>query len=77
MTSSKTLLHNGSYTYAYLFWILSTVKMKFGQILVCLIINISNMYWLNAGDWKLVPGPFIILMKEQYNEICQILVVDI
>ena len=20
-------------------------------------------FWLNAGDWKLVPGPFMILMK--------------
>ena len=26
------LLNNGSYTYAYFFWILSIIKMKFGQI---------------------------------------------
>ena len=37
VTSSKALLHNGGYTYAYFFWILSTLKMKFGQILVCCV----------------------------------------
>ena len=35
------------------------------------------MFWLNAGDRKLVPGPFIILMKWQYNKICQFLVAEI
>ena len=29
--------------------------------------NTSESYnkdvWLNSGDWKLVPGPFMILMK--------------
>ena len=38
------LLHNASDTYAYFFWILSPVKMKFGQILVCCMTNISNMF---------------------------------
>ena len=33
--------------------------------------------WLKAGDWKVVPGPFKILMKWQNNKICQFLVVDI
>ena len=39
--------------------------MKFGQILVYLIINISNMFLAQSGDWKLVPGPsnFMILME--------------
>ena len=32
--------------------------MKFGQILVCCMAHISNMFWLNAGDWKLAPGSF-------------------
>ena len=45
------------------FEILSTIKMKFGQILVYLKTNISNVFWLNAGDWKLLPDPFLILMK--------------
>ena len=30
-----------------------------------------------AQFWKLLPGPFMILMKLQYNKICQFLVVDI
>ena len=37
------MLLNGSYTFAYFFWILSTIKMKFGQILVYLIEHISNI----------------------------------
>ena len=32
--------------------------MKLGQTLVCCMANISNMFELNTGDWKLVPGPF-------------------
>ena len=35
------------------------------------------MFWLNAGDWKLVSDRFMILIKLQYNEICQFLEVDI
>ena len=35
------------------------------------------MFWLNAGDRKLVPDPIIILMKWQYNKICQFLVAEI
>ena len=40
------ILHNGSYAYAYayFFWILSAIKMEFGQILVCCMTNISNMF---------------------------------
>ena len=37
--------------------------MKLAQILVCYMANISNMFWLDAGDWKLVPGPFMILLE--------------
>ena len=32
-------------------------------------------FWFNAGDWKLVPGPFMILLKWQYSEICPFLVI--
>ena len=38
------ILHNGSYTSAYLFWILRPTKMKFGQILVYRMKNISNVF---------------------------------
>ena len=52
--------------------------MKFGQIVVYLIYNkhFYYVFWLSVGDWKLVPDPFMILMKWQYNEICPFLVVD-
>ena len=33
------MLDNGSYTYAYFFWILSTIKIKFGQILISCMTN--------------------------------------
>ena len=51
LTSSQVLLHNASYTYAYFFWILSPIKIKFGQILVCCMTNISNMFL--AECWRL------------------------
>ena len=51
LTSSQVLLHNASYTYAYFFWILSPIKMKFDQILVCCMTNISNMFL--AECWRL------------------------
>ena len=44
-------MHNGIYTYAYLFWIVSTIKKKFGQILVCCMANISNMFLVQ--NWRL------------------------
>ena len=34
-------------------------------------------FWLNAGDWKLVPGTFMILLQWQYSEIWSFLIVDI
>ena len=42
--SSETLWHNGSYTFTNFFGILTMIKMKFGQILMYLIANISNMF---------------------------------
>ena len=78
VTSSQALLVNGSYTFAYFFWILSTIKMKFGRVLLCYMTNISNMcFWLNAEDWKLVPSSFLILLKWQYRKIWPFLMVEI
>ena len=74
--SSEALPHNGSYTYADFSWILTTIKMKFGQILVCCMTNIQLSFWLDAGDWKLVPGPFMILLKQQDNKILPFFIVD-
>ena len=50
--------------------------MKFGHILVYHITRFATCFWLNFGDWKLVLGPFMILMK-LYNKTCQFLVIDI
>ena len=51
VTSLEALIHNGSYSYVHLFLILSTIKMKFGQILMCCITNSSNMFL--ARSWRL------------------------
>ena len=75
--SPQALLHNGSYSYAYFFLILSTIKTKFYQILVYCMKNISNMFWLNPGDWKLVPDPFMILLKQKCSKIWAFLIVEI
>ena len=52
---------NRSYTFDWFFRILGSIKIKFGQIIVQLMANISNL--LHYEDWKLVPSPFMILMK--------------
>ena len=77
VTPSLALLHNGSYSYAYFFWILRIIKMKFDQILLCCMKNILTCLWLSPGDWKLVSDPFIILLKWQYREIWPFLIFDI
>ena len=72
-----TLLHNESYTFAYFIWILSTVKMKFSQILVYLMTRIYSMFL--AQCWRLETSSrrFFILMKWQYNKIYHFFVVDV
>ena len=47
--SSLALLYNGSYTFAQ--FLLNPIKMKFGEILVCLITNMFNMFL--AQCWRL------------------------
>ena len=73
----KGIASKGISTYAYFFWILSTLKKKFGQILVCYKTNISNM--LLALDWKLETSSrlFYDLLKWQYCKIWQFLIVSI
>ena len=44
--------------------------MKIGQILLCCMSSIYNMFfWLSAEDWELFPDPFLILLKWQQSEI--------
>ena len=50
LMSSQALLDNGSYIYAYFFWILSAIKMKF-SLIVCCMANITNMSL--AECWRL------------------------
>ena len=50
--------------------------MKFGQIIMCYMTNISN-FSFNSGDSMLSPNLFMILLKRQYNEIWSFLIVDI
>ena len=45
------MLHNGSFTYAYFFWILGNIKIKFVLMLVCCMTNISNMFLVYC--WRL------------------------
>ena len=63
VTSSKVLLHNGSYTSSYFFWILSHIRMKFGQPLMCCMANISNMILAQCWRLEISPGPFYDFIK--------------
>ena len=37
--------------------------------IVCCMTKSLTCFWLNTGDWKLVSGPFMILLKLQYHKI--------
>ena len=58
------------YTYTHFLWIVNTIKMKFFQMLVCCMTNISNMFL--AQCWRL--GTFMILLKLNYSEIWPFLI---
>ena len=51
VVSLWTLLRNGTYTFAYFFWMLPTIKIKLHQILVHLITNVSIIFL--AQCWRL------------------------
>ena len=50
VTSTQALLHNASYSHVYIFWILSPIRMKFGQIAVCWMTSIFNMFLVEC--WR-------------------------
>ena len=50
--------------------------MEFGQILVRVMNNITNLFVALLQNWKLVTGTFMILTKSQYNAISYLLVDD-
>ena len=57
------MLPNRSYTYAYSFWILSSLKMKLDQILVCCLKTISNMFLAQCWRLETSPRPFYNFIK--------------
>ena len=71
------MLHYGSYTYAYFFWVLSTIKMKFGQILVYCMTHISNKFLAQCWSLETSSRPLMILLKWQYRTIWLFLIIDI
>ena len=68
MASSEELLHNGSYTYAYFFWMLSTIKMKFVQSLVCCMTNVSNIFLAKCWRLEISSRLFYNFIRINYNE---------
>ena len=62
---------------AYFFWVLSSIKMKFGQVLVCCMKNICNMFLAQCWRLETSSAPFMSLLKWQYSEIWPFLIVDI
>ena len=42
--------------------------MKFGNLLVDFLQTAQTGFEPHCKDWKLAPGPFMILIKWQYNE---------
>ena len=59
------------------FWILNPIKMKFGQILMCCMINISNMFLVQCWRLETSPRPFHNLLKWQNSEIWPFLIVEV
>ena len=50
----------------FFFWTLGSMKLKFGQMLMQLTKDNSNLFWAQFWKRKLVPGPFMILINYQY-----------
>ena len=63
MTSSKTLLHIKKYVFCCFSWMLLSTEMKLGEMLVKLMINISNIFLVQL--WSLEAGsrPFYDFQK--------------
>ena len=57
-----------NYTFAYFFWILSSIKIKFGQILAYLTTNISNMFLAQFWNHETNSRPFYYSNKMTMQE---------
>ena len=73
----KSIATYGSYNCACFFWLLRSIKMKFGQILVCCMANISDIFLAQCWRLETSSRPFIALLKWQYNKIWSFLIVDV
>ena len=65
--------HDGINIFAYFFLILSTTKMKFGQVLVCCMTNISNIFLIQWWRLETSSRPFydfIEMTKKRGLAIC-------
>ena len=67
------MIHNESYTYAYFFWILSSIKINFGQILVWCMTKISNMFLAQCWRLETASRPFMILWKWQHSRVATLI----
>ena len=67
VTLSWAWLHNGSYTYAYFFWILRTIKMRFSKMLVSCTTNVYNKFFWRfiLNSWLL---SFLILLYSPFRK---------
>ena len=59
--SKSVMSYNASQTHAYFFWILSPIKMKFGQILVCWIQQDLAIF----NGWHI---PFLIVLYSPFKK---------
>ena len=39
--------------------------------------HFQHVFFISSEDWKLVRGPFIIILTSKYDEICLYIVVDL
>ena len=62
------MLHNASYTFAYFFWILRTIKMKFVQVLVCCRKNSFSMFLAECWRLETSSGPFYDFIKKTIQQ---------
>lgn len=55
---SQTLLSGESYIFSYAFWILGSVKVRFGQTLLYLMKNMSAMFLIPFWNLETISRPF-------------------
>ena len=82
MEVTLVLISFKSSSCTYFFWILSTIKMKFGQILVRCMINISDCLYSDLAQWwftidEIITGVLYILVDGYYCSLGGSIVIEI